>query len=266
MPDATRTTTRPTPALEVPKFIEEMEQANYDRREEISHDGWTEGGTTFAVTVCSARRGVPVTMKMRVVANTMALARVRTKTLMEAFSEGTELLSGASYTRSGESCRVYLDPTLLRGRLTCTDEGPAGPRPPRPPRLSPDDLFIEMLMRRGALDAERAETLSRLMSGGAEDPDRIDRADRDSGDWSIFNVEASSMRVGVPVGINVRVVAEDKVEAYARAQHLLRRLSEGTELLEGADFTRPGESCRVFTDPAFMASRVPIVDEGAGWE
>ena len=106
MPHATRTTKGRTPGRKIPKFIEAMEQATYDRRVEPSHDGWTEGGTTFSVTVCSARRAVPVTMTMRVVANTAAAAGVRTKTLLEMFIEGTELLSGASYLRSGESCRV----------------------------------------------------------------------------------------------------------------------------------------------------------------
>jgi len=243
-----------------------MEQAIYDHRVDISHDGWTAGGTTFSVTVCSARRGVPVTMTMRVVANSTALARVRAKTLMEVFADGTELLAGASYTRSGESCRVYLDPTLLRGRLTCTDEGPAGPRPPRPARLSPLEMHMEFLIRRGALDAERAATVSRVMSGVAEHPDRIARADREPGGRSTFNVEVCSMRTGVPVGVNLRVVAEEKIEARARAQQLLRRLSHGTEVLFNADYTRPGESCLVFINPAFMPTRVPIVDEDGGGE
>jgi len=243
-----------------------MEQAIYDHRVDISHDGWTAGGTTFSVTVCSARRGVPVTITMRVVANSTALARVRAKTLMEVFTDGTELLAGASYTRSGESCRVYLDPTLLRGRLNCTDEGPAGPRPPRPARLSPLEMSIECLIRPGALDAERAATVSRVMSGVVEHPDRIDRADREPGDRTTFNMEVCAMRTKVPVGINLRVVAADDVEARVRAQQLLRRLSHGTELLDNADFTRPGESCCVFTDPAFMPARVPIVDEDGGGE
>jgi len=51
-----------------------------------------------------------------------------------------------------------------------------------------------------------------------------------------------------------------------RAKQLLGRLSQGTELLDGADYTRPGESCQVFINPAFMPTRVPIVDEDGGGE
>ncbi len=51
-----------------------------------------------------------------------------------------------------------------------------------------------------------------------------------------------------------------------RAQQLLRRLSHGTELLDNAHFTRTGESCCVFTNPAFMPTSVPIVDEDGGGE
>jgi len=264
MSDATRTTKCETPDGKLTQLIDDMEQAMYDRRVDISHDGWTGGGTTFSVTVCSASPGAPVAMTMRVVANSEALAVVRTKTLMDHLDEGAELLTNASFTRSGESCRVYPDSRLLRAPLICQAEGPAGPWPPRPARLSPLEMHLECLMRSGALETERAATVSRVMSGVAKHPDRIDPADRDPGDRSTYNVEVCSMRAGVPVGVNVRVVAADKTEARARAEQLVRRLSQGTELIEGEDFTRPGESCRVFTDPACMPARMPIVDEGGG--
>ena len=55
MPHATRTTKGRTPGRKIPKFIEAMEQATYDRRVELSHDGWTEGGIR-AAGPCSTQR------------------------------------------------------------------------------------------------------------------------------------------------------------------------------------------------------------------
>ena len=266
MADAWRTTKRETPDRKVPKWIEEMEQAMYGDRVGIAHDGWTAGSPTFSVTVCSASPGVPVTMTMRVVAPTVAAARARAKELMDELCDGTELLNNASFTRSGESCRVYPDSSLIRGRLTCAKDDPAGPRSSGPARPSPLEMQAESLVRCGALDAERAAAVSCITTGIVGHANWIDRADRHIGDRTTFNIEVCSMDRGVPVGVNVRVVAADDVEAIVRAKQLLGRLSQGTELLDGADYARPGESCRVYTNPAYMPTRVPIVDEDGGGE
>ena len=72
------------------------------------------------------------------------------------------------------------------------------------------------------------------------------------------------MRIGVPVRVNLHVVADNAVEALLRARELLGRLNQGTELFHGADCTRPGEFSCVYTDPACMSTRAPQVDQGAG--
>lgn len=203
--------------LTVAKMIDEREQATSDHDVDMSDDGWTEDGTMFYVIVCSARRGVPASMTMRVVANSPGLARVRVKALMEEFTEGTELLANASYTRSGESCRAYLDPTLLGALLACIDGGTAGPRLPRPARLSPLDMSIELMVRRGALEAERTATVSRVTSGLVKHPDPIDRADWDRGDRTTFNMEVCSMRTRV-LSASTSVLLRQTTSGFACAR------------------------------------------------
>jgi hypothetical protein len=205
-------------------------------------------------------------MIMRVAAETVAAARARAKELMDDLWEGTELLNHASFTRSGESYRVYPDSTLIRGRLTCEKDGPAALRLSVSARPSLLTMQAEPLVGHGALDTAQAAPVSRLVSGVAEHLDRIDPADRYAGDRTTFNIVVCAMDRNVPVGVNLRVVATDDVEAILRAKFLLSRLRQGADLLVGADFTRPHEFCRVFIDPALMHARVPIVDEDGGGE
>jgi len=208
-------------------------------------EGWTVGGTTFSLAVCSARPGVPVTVTMRVVATTRAAARVRAVKLLELRSDGTEILRGADCARPSESCRVYFDPTLIRKRVACDDEGPAAAAVP--PAVAPAflEMYRDALARRGALDAERAATLTPQTNPDIDTNsnsyfDPTDGADRQRSGRSVFNIEVCSMRTGVPAGVNVRVVAENAIEARVRSREILGRLSQGTELFAAADFTRLG--------------------------
>jgi len=267
----TRTTTNESAfaLLQVHAQGELVHDDNGCNADDDDDDGWTGGGTTFSLAVCSARPGVPVTVTMRVVATTRAAARVRAVKLLEMLTEGTEMLHGADYARSGESCRVYFDPMLMRKRIACDDEGRAATAPPLTVAPTFLEMYMDALVRRGALDAERAATLTpqtdrEIEPNSNHDFDQTEGADRHRRRRSVFNIEACSMRIGVPVGVNLRVVAENDVEARMRARELLGRLGQGTELFDGADFTRPGESCRVYTDPACMSTRAPLVDEGAG--
>ena len=269
MPRKNRTTNRTADVLDFAQFRRELETDTDHSDTDDFPDDWTGGGPTFSVAVCRARPGVPVSMTMRVAATTEAAARARVRKLMEYFSEGTEMLCCANYTRSGESCRVYLDPTLMRARVPCNDEGPAGAPATLEDRRSLHEIDVHYgLVRLGALDAERAATLTPPATRGiaprlSPDVGRIDPADRDRRGRSLFNIEVCSMRPGVPVAVNLRVVADNATEARMRARHLLRQLSQGTDLLAGADFARPGESCLLQTEPTCMSNRVPLVNESA---
>ena len=72
------------------------------------------------------------------------------------------------------------------------------------------------------------------------------------------------MTVGVPAGVNIRVVAEDEKSARARAVEVMTMLMNGTELLQdlGDDDIRPGESCRVYLDPDLLGDVLLIENEG----
>ena len=80
----------------------------------------------------------------------------------------------------------------------------------------------------------------------------------------IWNVQVNTMTVGVPAGVNIRVVAEDEKSARARAVEVMTMLMNGTELLQdlGDDDIRPGESCRVYLDPDLLGDVLLIENEG----
>ena len=84
----------------------------------------------------------------------------------------------------------------------------------------------------------------------------------------LYNVEFCGQRPGVPIGVNVRVIAISNADARRQAKALLKPFWEGFELFKHyRGYADDGESCRIYIDCDLMAKRcaVDVEDDGIDW-
>lgn len=74
---------------------------------------------TYNCTVCTLAAGVPAGVNVRVRATSIRAARARAHEIMDHLLEGVTVLGPSdSDLTDGESVRLYLDRTLMRGEWT----------------------------------------------------------------------------------------------------------------------------------------------------